>query len=413
MTDDAWVVQVEQVSKKYCRQLKRALWYGVQDLAALLLLSRGERRAALRPGEFFAVREANFRVQPGECVAMLGPNGAGKSTMLKLLNGLLRPDAGRIRIRGRVGALIELGAGFNPVLSGRENVFINGAILGLSKREIAQKFEEIVEFANLGAVIDTPVQTYSSGMRVRLGFSVASHLRPQLLLVDEVLAVGDVGFRLKCVERLRGLVQEGAAIIVVTHAVNLLTRLSQRAIVFGQGRIEFDGDLARGISVYERLVDVNLAAHPEVAPVDPESPRIEACLCLDANGRPVQELRSGDSLRLQIEVHSGRTIPQARCVVTLNAPDAGVVAALTSHEAGHRWTLHPGANRIEVLVPDLPLTVGSYYATVSIYGPGNAEFYHRRVGAIRFAVVGQGDDAPDRLGPGLIRLNHRWLPLAP
>ncbi len=409
MSGQGAIVVVEQVSKKYCRQLKQALRYGVRDLMELARFSRGAGRASLRTGEFYAVHDATFVVEPGECVALLGPNGAGKSTMLKMLNGLLRPDAGRIRLRGRVGALIELGAGFNPVLSGRENVMINGAVLGLSQREIARRFEEIVEFAGLGGVIETPVQTYSSGMRVRLGFAVAAHLRPDLLLVDEVLAVGDVGFRLKCLERLRQLAQDGVAILLVTHAVNMLTRLSQRAIVFGQGQIEFDGDLGRGIAVYEKLVDAKRNAVDENAAGLPDGPRIELCVCVDPAGEPIDELQCGEPLRLRIGVHSSRQVPQVRCVVTINAPDAGVIAALASQEAGLTWSLQPGSNVCQVEVPELPLTIGSYYATVSLYGPGSVDFYHRRVGAARFAVVGDGDESGgDRLSPGLIRLPQSW-----
>ena len=174
LTQNQMVVEAENVSKKYCRQLKRSLKYGVKDLFAEFTGRSGHVRGRLRRGEFFAVDDVSFGIKPGECVALLGKNGAGKSTLLKMVAGLFKPDTGRITVRGRLGALIELGTGFNPILSGRENVFVNGTLLGLTKSEIQQRFDEIVSFAELEHVIDEPVRTYSSGMRLRLGFSVAA-----------------------------------------------------------------------------------------------------------------------------------------------------------------------------------------------------------------------------------------------
>ena len=209
------VVEVHNVSKKYCRNLKRSLRYGMYDLWSEMTARSGDWRGRLRAGEFFAVDNADFNVQPGECIALLGPNGAGKSTLLKMIAGLFKPDLGQITIRGRLGALIELGTGFNTILSGRENVYVNGAILGLSKREVDAVFDEIIDFSEVGHVIDDPVRTYSTGMRLRLGFAVATHMNPQILLVDEVLAVGDVGFRMKCFNHILKLVESGMALIIV------------------------------------------------------------------------------------------------------------------------------------------------------------------------------------------------------
>jgi lipopolysaccharide transport system ATP-binding protein len=206
---DEVLVNAEHVSKKFCRSLRRSLWYGAQDVAgALVPWKRNRTRPSsargngsmpdLRPDEFWAVQDVSFEVRRGQCLGLVGHNGAGKSTLLKILNGLIRPDAGVITIRGRVGALIELNAGFNPILSGRENIFTEAALLGFSKEEVAARFDDIVAFAELEEFIDMPVQNYSSGMRVRLGFSIAAQMEPDVLLIDEVLAVGDVGFRAKC-----------------------------------------------------------------------------------------------------------------------------------------------------------------------------------------------------------------------
>ncbi len=194
------LVRVEGVSKKFCRDLKRSLWYGLKDTAADLLGRNGA--SSLRLDEFWAVDGVSFELRRGDCLGLIGRNGAGKTTLLKMLNGLMKPDKGRIEIRGRVGALISLGAGFNPILTGRENIYVNGSVLGLPTREIDAKLDEIVDFAEIGEFIDSPVQSYSAGMQVRLGFAVATALRPDVLLLDEVLAVGDAAFRAKCYDRL-------------------------------------------------------------------------------------------------------------------------------------------------------------------------------------------------------------------
>ncbi len=199
MSDEV-LVKVEGVSKKFCRSLKRSLWYGVQDVTSELI-GRPGGHDELRKNEFWAVQDVSFELKRGECLGLIGPNGAGKSTLLKMLNGLVKPDRGRITMRGRIGALIELGAGFNPILTGRENIYVNGSVLGFTKKEIDRKFDAIADFAEIGEFIDTPVQNYSSGMRVRLGFAVAAQMEPDVFLIDEILAVGDVGFQNKVPKR--------------------------------------------------------------------------------------------------------------------------------------------------------------------------------------------------------------------
>jgi ABC-type polysaccharide/polyol phosphate transport system ATPase subunit len=234
---EAPVVEVENVSKKFCRRLRYSLWYGLTDLAAELAGRNGKDELELRQAEFLAVDDVSFELRPGECIGLIGHNGAGKSTLLKMLNGLIRPDKGRITMRGRVGALIELGAGFSPVLTGRENIYINGAVLGFSKREIDAKFDEIVDFAELHDAIDAPVQTYSSGMYVRLGFAVAAQLNPDILLVDEILAVGDAAFRLKCMRMIRERVDKGMAILLVSHDMRNVINICHRAIWLDKGTL--------------------------------------------------------------------------------------------------------------------------------------------------------------------------------
>ena len=230
------LVKVENVSKKFCRSLKRSLWYGVQDIGAELVGRRFMQagNAALRPDEFWAVKDTSFELQRGDCLGLIGRNGAGKSTLLKMLNGLIKPDTGRIEMHGRIGALIELGTGFNPILTGRENVYVNGSILGFGKKEIDRKFEAILDFAEIGEFIDMPVKNYSSGMKVRLGFAVAAQMEPDVLLVDEVLAVGDVGFRIKCYNEIYR-IMERAAVIFVSHSMSQIGKVCTRGILMANG----------------------------------------------------------------------------------------------------------------------------------------------------------------------------------
>lgn len=258
--DNEILVKVNGVSKKFCRDLKKSLWYGVKDVASELLpfgksntkhkelgtrnsssnkesgTKNQEHEASIRPGEFWANKDISFELRRGDCLGLIGHNGAGKSTLLKMLNGLIKPDFGRIEMRGRVGALIALGAGFNPILTGRENIYVNGAVLGLSKDEITEKFDEIVDFSEISEFIDSPVQSYSSGMAVRLGFAIASSLTPDILLLDEVLAVGDTDFRIKCLNRMARL-RPNCVTIFVSHDASLVARICNKILYLENGSV--------------------------------------------------------------------------------------------------------------------------------------------------------------------------------
>ena len=246
--NDEILVKVEGLSKKFCKDLKTSLWYGVKDLLAGWKSSVEERE--LRDKEFWALKDINFELRRGECLGLIGHNGAGKSTLLKILNGLINPDAGKVTIKGRVGALIELGAGFNPILSGRENIYNNGAVLGFSRKEIEEKIEEIIDFAEIREFIDMPVQNYSSGMKVRLGFAIAAQMEPDVLLIDEVLAVGDLGFVMKCFKTIDNLLKD-TAIIYVSHNMPTVSRLCNKIILLSKGRTMSQGShVGRAIDTY-------------------------------------------------------------------------------------------------------------------------------------------------------------------
>lgn len=244
------LVTVENLSKKFCRDLRTSLWYGVKDIANELLGQDRTAHSSLRKKEFWAVQDVNFELKRGECLGLIGHNGAGKSTLLKMLNGLIKPDMGMIKIKGRVGALIELGAGFNPILTGRENIYVNGSVLGFSKFEINQKLDEIITFAEIGDFMDTPVQYYSSGMKVRLGFAIAAQMEPDVLIVDEVLAVGDAGFRAKCLNKISE-ISKNAVVIFVSHQMPQISRISDFVLLLNRGKTQFLGNnLNEGIQLY-------------------------------------------------------------------------------------------------------------------------------------------------------------------
>jgi lipopolysaccharide transport system ATP-binding protein len=267
-------IEVSHATKVYRR------FSGRRQFATLKsALLTGSLVRDLRPEETFtAVDDVSFEVTAGRTLGIIGRNGSGKSTMLKLVAGITKPSGGAVRVHGRVSALIELGAGFHPEISGRENVFINGIMLGLSKREVARRFDEIVDFAELAEFIDAPVKTYSSGMYMRLGFAVAIHVDPDVLLVDEVLAVGDEGFTHKCLDKFAEFKRRGKTILLVTHSLSLVERFCDDAIWLDAGRIRAAGDPKRVVDSYitdvERSEEAQLAVDDQKAreaPPEPES----------------------------------------------------------------------------------------------------------------------------------------------
>jgi len=258
MSDDV-LVKVNNVSKRFCRSLNRSLWYGLQDLGSEIGglrhgggsgLPQSSADVQLRVDEFWAVKDVSFELRRGECLGLIGRNGAGKTTLLRMLNGLIKPDTGSIQTSGRVGALIALGSGFNPILSGRENIYIGGSVVGLAKREINNKIDEIIDFAGIGEFIDAPVQSYSSGMQARLGFAVASSLNQEILLIDEILSVGDTTFREKCYQRLAEMRKKGCAFLFVSHSTLAIEVMCDLCLYMVKGTQEFVGRTEQALSMY-------------------------------------------------------------------------------------------------------------------------------------------------------------------
>ena len=243
------LIEAEAVGKKYCRNLKRALWYGVRDVTDAITLRRSSA-SGLRPDEFWAVDGVTFTMNRGDSLGLLGENGSGKSTLIKLITGQRKLTTGRIATTGRIVALTELGLGFNAVLTGRENVYVNASVFGVSRAEVDDIIDDIIQFAGIPDFIDSAVQTYSTGMRARLSFSIAAHLEPDILIVDEVLAVGDLAFRRKCVSHVAGYLKRGGSMLLVAHDPYLIGSICNRAIVLERGRKVFDGSATEGVAFH-------------------------------------------------------------------------------------------------------------------------------------------------------------------
>lgn len=399
------LVKVEHVSKKFCHNFKQSLWYGLKDLVRDMTARNGVNELRLRPYEFLAVDDVSLELKRGECLGLIGRNGAGKSTVLKMLNGLIRPDAGQITIRGRVGALIELGTGFNPVLTGRENVYVNGAVLGFSKREIDARFDEIVAFADIADFIDAPVQSYSSGMRVRLGFAVASHIEPNLLLVDEVLAVGDVGFRMKCFQRILSLKERGTAIVLVTHQMPDVSRVCTRAVLLDHGRIVVDDSVPSCITAYDQLLlrqASNLAEYGE-GPL-----RVKSVVVLNGAGIPCRSIRTGSEMAIDLLVECSVPVPDGRIRVYIESARYGVLAGFSTAAAGITVDFTPPMNRLRLRLPKAPFKVGGYSIGVGLFGAGPTGLMFNQPGLAAFDVTEPAIEPFGYSNDGIVEVEHRW-----
>ena len=306
----------DQVWKKFRRGERHDT---LRDLLPSLLRRRGAA-VDLRESEFWAVRDVSFTVTPGESLAIIGPNGAGKSTVLKLLNRILPPTRGRCEVRGRAGALIEIAAGFHQDLTGRENVYLQGAIMGMRRAEIARKFDRIVDFSGVSEFIDTPVKRYSSGMNARLGFSIAAHLDPDVLIVDEVLSVGDASFQEQCIVRMRELAASGVPLVFVSHNLPAVLDLCSRGLVLVRGAAAFQGTAAEAVSHYRAATWTSKSAAAPRQPTDGPI-QITGIQVLDGEGRPAAVIRSGAPMRVRISFHAPQAFDRPQFVVDIHRDD--------------------------------------------------------------------------------------------
>lgn len=374
------LIKVESVSKKFCRGLKRSLWYGMQDLGNELAGYRRGGGGDLRPEEFWAVKDVSFEVRRGECLGLIGHNGAGKTTLLRILNGLITPDAGRIEIRGRVGALIALGAGFNPILTGRENIYVNATVLGLTKPEIDSKLDEIVDFAELREFIDSPVQNYSSGMVVRLGFAIAAKTEPDVLLLDEVLAVGDVAFQAKCFNVLSEFRDRGTAFILVSHNMHQISRYANQVLYLKKGMVASKGDSDRCVCDY--LKDMRLVT-PALGPENTDWSRVNGsgkitltgCRFFDKAGSRVTEINVSDDVILEIDYVRREALDEPLLIDVLIRDQEGVVFHGTSDNRDTKLNSLRDSGNFRVFFGEFPLNVDYLDFYIAVLNPINAEIY--------------------------------------
>jgi lipopolysaccharide transport system ATP-binding protein len=371
-------ITAEALSKEYrLGQLNRR----VLLREALANVIRNLRRRAEGEQTLWALRDVSFRVEEGEVVGIIGRNGAGKSTLLKILSRITYPTSGSMSVRGRLASLLEVGTGFHEELTGRENIYLNGSILGMRKREIDQRMDSIVEFADVEKFLDTPVKRYSSGMRLRLGFAVAAHLDPDVLLVDEVLAVGDAGFQKKCLGAMSHLHAGGRTVLFVSHNLTAVENLCRRTIWIDQGRIRADGDSREVIQSY-------LATFTEASCFQTDLTRIEhrkgsgearftRIEFLDAAGRPVECLRSGMSvtIRLHYEIHRRVLEPHFGFEIYTNT--GTLVTSINTWTTGYNLEmLEPGRGHIDVRVDTLNLNPDRYHVSLWLASVGPKYYDH-------------------------------------
>jgi ABC-type polysaccharide/polyol phosphate transport system ATPase subunit len=353
--------------------------------------------------DFWALRDVSFDVQRGEAVGVIGPNGAGKSTLLKLLASITAPTTGEIIIRGRLSALIEVGSGFHPELSGRENVFLSGAILGMKRREIADKFDRIVEFAGVSQFIDLPVKWYSSGMYVRLGFSIAAHLDPDILLIDEVLAVGDAAFQEQCLGRIRELRQNGTTAVFISHDLTAVEQLCDRVMLIEQGQIVQSGAPVEIVREHRQ----RLVAHTEApAPSMPiGSVDLTGVSVLTPEGARPMFLRTGDPLVVRVSYACAASITDAVLEAFFYSADGKVlVCQQTTAITGDTLTLAP-RGAVEFSTDELPLQPGRYTVAVACRHADSQEL----LGWLSGPVI---DVRPGKMVRGHFYAPHRWRHVA-
>ena len=402
------VLSVDSVSKKYCRSLKRGMLYSMGDVCRDAIGIRGASEK-LRDGEFWAVSDVSFALDRGECMGLIGANGAGKSTLLKMLNGIIRPDTGAIRMAGRVGALIEVGAGFHPLLTGRENIYINGTILGMSRREIDRKFDAIVDFSGLDAgVLDAPVKTYSSGMYVRLGFSIAAHCEPDILLIDEVLAVGDVMFQSACLRKLHELRKQGKTFILVSHNLVAIQEHCTRAVVFEKGKAAFVGSAAEAVvNLRENMAKQEVdAARLKDAGNDPcgTGAKLLGVQFQDGAGSVVSGVTCGERLRIRAHVRYDRHVAQPIVRFGIKSLQHNLYTTLTSDVDGAKLAAGgPGEATVEMdfatFVPAGAYSLGVLIADGHV---GNPLAWDWQAGL--FTITPQNSQRGDLYCPGSWRM---------
>ena len=402
------VIAFENVSKAYRLGEYRSGFRDAFVSASKRLLSAS--KPEVEP-MLWALNDVSFDVRQGEAVGLVGPNGAGKTTVMKLLSRITKATSGKVRSRGKISSLIELGAGFHPDLTGRKNIFLNGTILGMTRAEIRKRFDEIVDFSGLEGFLDTPVKRYSSGMYARLAFSVAAHTGAEILLVDEVLAVGDVGFQAKSAQRMADLVANGVTVLFISHSLYYVSSFCNRAILMNKGRLELNGSTREVIAAYQTIMreraDAERAksAEKHEAEHGADSPRLVEAQLLDGAGRPNDRFETGQPMRMRIRGFSPH--PLRNAVLRFSIFSSEGVRCFTAHNL-HDGVKLPdlhGAFEIDVDFNELLLMPDSYSVTVWLLEERGVGAYDWREAWVTFLV---GHPTHDVAEGGIVFLPHEW-----
>jgi lipopolysaccharide transport system ATP-binding protein len=420
------VIRVDSLSKQYRVGVVKQRYGTLRDEIASafrsLVRRNGNEGGVKRDnGMFWALKEASFEVREGDVVGVIGRNGAGKSTLLKILSRITRPTAGFAEVQGRVGSLLEVGTGFHPELTGRENIFLNGAILGMKKSEIERKFDDIVAFADIPSFIDTPVKRYSSGMHVRLAFAVAAHLEPDVLIVDEVLAVGDVAFQKRCLGKMSQVAGNGRTVLFVSHNMGAVQHLCNRAILLESGKVIFSGTPNEAIACYlsslkdnsseaqSHAVDLrNSAGRPPR--FRPMLTRLE--LYTDGDLPVVGSLQVGAPLKIHVSFRLEKPAPNlAVTLMFLNSFGQPILDLSSAYHADPPRGDGPGDHTVVCDIPSLPFLQGDYSVSVYLDLERNVD---RVENAAHINLVGADYYGGGRLPRhGLMLLRHRWYHKTP
>jgi len=403
-------IRLQNISKRYHRQ--RA-WYGSlrDQVGTWMRQLRGGPTAAERD-ELWALKDVSFDIQRGDSVGLIGHNGAGKSTLLKVLSRVTAPTSGSYFTRGRVGALIEVGAGFHPELTGRDNVYLNGAILGMGRKEIDAKLDRIVSFAEVENYVDTPLKYYSSGMEVRLGFAVAAHVDPDILLVDEVLAVGDASFQMKCLNKLAELKERATTVVLVSHNMANILQHSSKVLWMHRGRLRAYGAPDEVVSEYLRAVREQTAAVDprdgiSRAMTDEDRPvRIESVTLCDVKGRPRPVFQTGEPACIEIRYRVERPVPDPVFEVTINDAHGFFLGGITTRFDGLKIDTTQPEGCLRLTLRPLVLVKGDYVVNVHVRDHQIQRYHdHRKRAAV---MVVEGPSVASREISGHISYPHEW-----
>ncbi len=388
-------ISVESVSRRFRIHARDART--LKDL----FVQRGQTEST----DVWALRDVSLDVARGEAVGLIGRNGSGKTTLLRIVARIIKPTAGRVRAEGRIGSLLELGAGFHPDFTGRENVFLNGAIYGLRRADIRQRFDEIVAFAELEHAIDRPVRTYSSGMTVRLGFAIAAFLDADVLLLDEVFAVGDESFQRKCFGRIARFKQEGGTIVFVSHDASAVERLCERAVLLDSGRVAFDGPTREAIARYRRtLADDTDPAERGAGLREWGSGEatIASAQLVGQEGAERLQFLSGEPFALRVAVSATHGVPPPRLQLELR-DDAGTLVAGQAVDLGELgWAAGNGERGVRFEIGSLPLADGRFHLRLGLTDESGEHLYHQLDDALAFVVYPDGEER------GVVRFAGSW-----